>query len=409
MRSDPTADDGEGSADAVLYTLPAIVYRASTMNDSRMIWRLGRWVARQRTGRARLVARDVVLEITLNDGLIVGLTGLPPESLADELGHPPTGSNDLIVEAQALAEAHSIPETTAMAAAKKLLQEALSEWLTDPGRTLELFDEVPPTEGPGAISATHALVELVLSSPDETLIREILPHHDILLRRADGFLDLYAPLGLAEEADLIVAKITGQRTADEIASRSPHERDEIIRLLAALTVSGLLEAVTPPSSPKIDPKPPKNDRTSSKPLGDTMGDNEGIRRVKPWMILAVILVLAVLCIGAWAFFRPGDPSAEVSEDSQNHWAIAVDLGCEPHEYRRLLQVARRHDSVRPIAVTADQAGGEDTCWRLVWGDFPTQSAALDAMDSIPSDVLREGFEPHVVEVDDTAETPAEGP
>ncbi len=404
MRSDPTADDGEGSADAVLYTLPAIVYRASTMNDSRMIWRLGRWVARQRTGRARLGARDLVFEITLHDGLIVGLTGLSPASLADELGCEPANSDDLVIEARKLVEAHGIPETTAMAAVKKVVQEALSRWLTDADRTLELFDEVPPTEGAGSISATHALVELVLSSPDETVIREILPRHDILLRRTDGFLDLYAPLGLAEEADLIVAKITGQRTADEIASRSPHERDEVIRLLAALTVSGLLEAVEA-VPPRADPKPVERHGDSIRPDRDP----GGIRRVKPWMILTVIALLATISVGAWFLLRPDDPSVEAVEDSPGHWAIAVDLGCEPHEYRRLLQVARKHDSVRPIAVTADESTGDDTCWRLVWGDFSTQSAALDAMDSVPPDVLREGFEPHVVEVDDTAKTPAEEP
>ncbi|RLE24800.1 MAG: hypothetical protein DRJ65_09255 [Acidobacteria bacterium] len=337
----------------------------------------------------------------LSEGRIVGVSGIDTSLLGRALNCEPLGEGDLIAEALALAAANEIPEATAMGAAKVLFQDHLRKWLLDPDRRLDLVDGMQELRPTNSISATHAFVELILSDPDGATTAAVLPSLDVLLRRADGFLDLYAPLGLAEEADLIVAKITGQRTAEEIAARSPHEHDDIVKLLAALTASGMLEAVhaaMPDTSPVliVTPDPSADlDRQSS------------ARRLSPLLVLAAVVIVAAAAIGTWWFVFRQD-KAPPQPETTGHWAVAVDLGCEPHEFRRLLQVARRYDDVRPVALTGNGEDGDGTCWRLVWGDFPTMSQAESAISSVPASICREGFEPHVVEVDEGADIVEDG-
>ena len=371
------------------------------MDDPLLIWRLGRWVAESKPGRARLRASDVAFEIALSEGRIVGVTGIDTTLLGRALTLEPLDQPDLVAEALALAAANGIPETTVMGAAKVLLQDHLRTWYLDPGRRLELVDELHEGRSENSISATHAIVEMVLSDPEGATTEAVLPALDVLLRRAENFLDLYAPLRLAEEADLIVAKITGQRTAEEIASRSPQDRHNVLTLLAALTATGILEpvhAATPEKSPLLVANPEPQ-----------AGFDRQIPTLKlsPILILVAAFVIAAAAIATWwLVFRedPGPSQAEIT----GHWAVAVDLGCEPHEYRRLLQVARRYDNVRPIALTGSDNPGDETCWRLVWGDFPTRSKAEDSISSVPTGVLREGFEPHVVEFEEGADVVQDG-
>jgi len=371
------------------------------MNDPQVIWRLGRWVSKRIPGSARLIASDVAFEMELSEGRIVGVGGIDTSLLGRALNCEPVGESDLIAEALALAAANEIPEATVMGAAKVLFQDHLRTWMLDTDRQLELVDGIQELRPTNSISATHAFVELILSDPDGTIAAAVLPSLDVLLRRADGFLDLYAPLGLAEEADLIVAKITGQRTAEEIAARSPHEHDDIVKLLAALTASGMLEAVhaaTPDKSPVliVAPEPP-------------VGPDRQIRgrRLSPLLVLAAFAVIAVAAIATWWFaFQQEDAAPE--PETTGHWAVAVDLGCEPHEFRRLLQVARRHDDVRPVALTGNGENADGTCWRLVWGDFPTMAQAESAISSVPPSIRREGFEPHVVEINEGADVIEDG-
>ncbi len=372
------------------------------MNDPQLIWRLGRWVAQRMPGSARLNASNVAVEMELSEGRIVGVTGIDTSLLGRALNCEPAGEDDLIAEALALAGANDIPEATVMGAAKVLFQDHLRTWILDPDRRLEMVEGLQESRPTNSISATHAFVELVLSDPDGATTAAVLPTLNVLLRRADGFLDLYAPLGLAEEADLIVAKITGQRTAEEIAARSPHVRDDVIKLLAALTASGMLEAVraaAPENAPILiaDPEPPVG-----------LDHQAPALRLSPLLLLAAAVVIAVVAISTtwWFGFREGKatPQPEIT----GHWAIAVDLGCEPHEFRRLLQVARRHDDVRPIALAGNGENGDGTCWRLVWGDFPTLSQAENAISSVPGEIRREGFEPHVVEIDEGTDVIEEG-
>ncbi len=371
------------------------------MNDPQVIWRLGRWVAERKPGSARLSASDVAFEMALSDGRIVSVTGIDTSLLGRALNCEPLGETDLVAEAVALATANAISEATAMGAAKTLLQDHLRTWFLQPDRQLELVDQLQESRSENSISATHTLVEMVLSDPDGATTTAVLPGLDVLLRRAEGFLDLYAPLGLSEEADLIVAKITGQRTAEEIASRSPHDHTDVIKLLAALTASGMLEAVraaSPEKAPILiaDPEPQAG-----------LAREYPARRLSPLLVLVAAVVIATAAVATWWFgFREG--KAPPQPEVPGHWAVAVDLGCEPHEYRRLLQVARRHDDVRPIALTGDGEADDGTCWRLVWGDFPTQSDAQAAVDRVPSAILRDGFEPHVVEVDEGTDIVQDG-
>ena len=371
------------------------------MNDPQVIWRLGRWVAERKPGTAQLSAADVSFAMALSGGRIVSVTGIDTSLLGQALDCEPRGEEDLVAEALALAEAHSIPEATAMGAAKILIQDHLRTWFLAPDRRLELVEALQQSRSENSISATHTLVEMVLSDPESDTTTAVLPGLNVLLRRADGFLDLYAPLGLSEEADLIVAKITGQRTAEEIASRSPHDRADVIRLLAALTASGMLEAVraaSPEKTPILMAEPEPH-------VG--IGHESPTKRLSPILILAIAVAIATAAVATWwlAFHENTTPALP---GITGHWAIAVDLGCEPHEFRRLLQVARRHDEVRPIAVTGNDQTEDGTCWRLVWGDFPTQSDAQAALGEVPDAVLRDGFEPHVVEVDDQTDVVQEG-
>lgn len=363
------------------------------MNEPQVIWRLGRWVSKRIPGSARLIASDVALEMELSEGRIVGVSGIDTSLLGRALKCEPLGEGDLIAEALALAAANEIPEATVMGAAKVLFQDHLRTWMLDPDRRLELVDGIQELSPSNSISATHAFVELILSDPDGATTAAVLPSLDVLLRRADGFLELYAPLGLAEEADLIVAKITGQRTAAEIAARSPHVHDDVVKLLAALTASGMLEAVhaaAPDNSPVLIAAPEPSAGLDREAPG---------RSLSPLLLLAGAVVIAIAAIGTWWFgFREG--KAPPTPETTGHWAVAVDLGCEPHEFRRLLQVARRHDDVRPIALAGNGEKADGTCWRLVWGDFPTMSEAESAISSVPTSIRREGFEPHVVEIDE---------
>jgi hypothetical protein len=48
-------------------------------------------------------------------------------------------------------------------------------------------------------------------------------------------------------------------------------------------------------------------------------------------------------------------------------------------------------------VKADPANG-DTCFRLIWGSFPSREAAETAIDGVPPNLVEDGFEMHVIEV-----------
>jgi hypothetical protein len=355
------------------------------VSDPELIWRLGRWIGRRESGAAQLAWGDQELILRIHVGKIVSIEGLDPNALAQRLECEPLGNKDLLEEARSLAKVRDVAETQAVGTAKEMLQEAIHEWLLASNRGLELVDGEPDlAEGPN-ISITHAIVELVLADTERNVYRSILPDLGVLLRRSGNFLDLYAPLRLSEDADLIVAKITGQRTADEIASRSPHEKLDVLRLLSALVATGMLEpipVVVPSEEVELMPEP------------DAVGPPQARRLPVGW-ILAVGLVLVIIIAAAGYFFTRGGQSEPVQEDP-GRWAIVVDMGCEPQDLQRVLKKANEHPKdLRAIRTAIDEG---DECWRLVWGEFSSQAEAEGEIGSVPNGMRRDGFDPHVVEL-----------
>jgi len=363
------------------------------MDEAQLTWRLGRWIARRGSGEARLTGSEGTLTLRLREGRLVSVGGVDPTLLAGRLGVAGLGHADLLDEARALASQGGIQEMEAVGSAKEMVEERLRAWFLDPDRQLELVEEEPEAVDGATISLTHAVVELILNDPGRELASAILPDLKVLLRRSGSFIDLYVPLRLSEDADLIVAKITGQRTAEEIATRSPHDTDEVVRLLAALVAAGMLEpvpVVTPTHEVELLPsslpeEPPTRRRLR---VGVILGIAVGVAAV----LIAVTFILLKVLEGSSA-----PPPAR--------WGVVIDMGCQPQDLQRVLKKANQHpQTLRAVKVTASQ---DETCWRLVWGHFASSEEASAAITSLPTGMKRQGFEPHPIELDvDPEESPA---
>jgi hypothetical protein len=315
---------------------------------------------------------------------VVSIDGLSPSILADRLGCQPCGHKDLLEEGRALAREGLTSETQAIGTAKEILQEAVRTWILDSERRLDLVEGEPDIpEGP-SISITHAIVELVLSDTTGETHANVLPDLEVLLRRTPKFIELYAPLRLSEDADLIVAKITGQRTAKEIAERSPHQMDEVLRLLGALVASGMLEPV-PVALPSHDVEL----------ISTSVPEEEPRHKRLPiaWIMVGLVAVAAIL--GALGYFLTGSREEPLVEESGS-WGLVVDMGCEPQDLQRVLKRAEENPkTLRAIRASLEE--GEE-CWRLVWGEYPSKALAEEALQSLPANLVRDGFEPHSVEL-----------
>jgi len=358
------------------------------MQDPQIIWRLGRWIARRENGAAHLVWEHGEFILTLDQGRIVSAGGFDSTEVARRLECQPAGNTDLLEEARSIAASGEIPEPQAIGAAKEVIQDGIKQWMKDPGRGLNIVDGDPDDVDGSKISITHTIVELVLASTGDDLASAILPNHDVLLRRTSSFLDLYGPLRLSEEADLIVAKVSGQRTADEIATRSPHGQGETIRLLCALVATGMLEAVSvvnPTADLHVIPSEIEYDEESSQ-----------TRRLSIPLIAGGLVVLAIALglLGLWLKAQYKDPSQTLSTVK---WALVVDMGCEPDELRRILTKARSNPkTAQPVAI--GQENGEDPCWQLAWGTFSSREDAEKNISKVPSSLKREGFQPLAIEL-----------
>jgi hypothetical protein len=358
------------------------------MSDPHEIWRLGHWIGRQEGGAARLGWTDGELILRIHRGRIRFVEGIDPSELSSRLSCETVGHRDLLEEARALAGAGQIAETYAMGAAKELVQNSLRAWLIDPNRELEVVEGEPDDVEGATISITHTLVELVLSDTSGTTAAAVLPNDDVLLIRSPGFLDLYAPLRLSEDADLIVSKITGERTAKEVTESSNHGSGEVMRLLAGLVVTGILEPETPLHI---------SDDVDLLPVEDVTA---GTRRRLPvtWILAAAAALVIALTVIAFIMTRTGDSGAVqgMAGGEDLAWTMVIDMGCEPQDLQRVLKKAQENPKVvRPVA--ADTGDGEP-CWRLVWGRFSTREAAEAATDGIPAELLRQGFDPHPIEL-----------
>lgn len=353
------------------------------MNDPQSIWRLGRWIAARRSGELRLGWDGSELMLHVSSGRATGIEGPDPTLVARRLGCRPAGHADLLEEARAVASQTDRSETEALAIVKTVLEEALHSWLLDPGRTLEADEHEAEENDRPTISLSHAIVEAVLSDDRDDITTAILPDLNVLLRRTAGFLESYAALQLAEEADLVVAKITGQRTAEEIAGRSPHDPSEVARLMAALSAAGLLEAVpvAEVSEPVVSVAPvPREDEERS--LG----------KRKLWLVAGAVAILLIAVAAVTLVLGHSRRQAAV----KGHWGIVVDSGCDPQDLQRILRKAGQH----PEDLTAqrrDLKGGVP-CWQLLWGDYDSREAAQGAIASVPKALVQEGVAPDVVEL-----------
>ena len=356
------------------------------MRDPELIWRFGQWLAQRRTGEVRLSGSAGVLVLRLIRGKIVSAEGLEPSLLARRLGCRPAGHADLVAEAVALAATPGLAEKQAIGAVKELIQESLASWLLNPARQIEIVDaDITGPESP-TISAAHAVVELVLAGQDATVTRAILPDLDVRLRRTADFLELYSPLRLSEEADLIVAKVNGQRTAAEIAGRSPHGHDDVLNLLAALVAAGMLEPA-PPTVPAEEPAPLL--------VGRQPVPASRRRRVPVWVLLAVLAAVLAIVILLAILWQRSESSVQAQVGGAE-WGLVVDMGCEPQELQRVLNKARQYPAVlRPVQVEGAEGS---PCWRLIWGRFPNRDAANRAIAEIPAHLRLGGFAPHPVEL-----------
>jgi hypothetical protein len=98
---------------------------------------------------------------------------------------------------------------------------------------------------------------------------------------------------------------------------------------------------------------------------------------------------------AFAMMRSGGENEPVAVGTGD-WGVVVEMGCEPTDLQRMLR-KRNLERKALRTVKADPANG-DTCFRLVWGSFPTQEAAEEAVGDVPSNLIEDGFQPHVIEV-----------
>jgi hypothetical protein len=358
------------------------------MSDPQNIWQFGQWIGRQQGGAARLAWSAGELILRIHQGRIRFVEGIDPSELSARLSCQPIGNRDLLEEARAISSAGQIAENYAMGAAKELIQKNLRAWLLDPNRELEVVEGEPNSVDGATISITHTLVELVLSDTSGDTATAIIPSDDVLLVRSPGFLDLYAPLRLSEEADLIVSKITGERTAGEVAGSSDHGSGEVMRLLAGLVVTGILEPETPLQlSDDVDLLP-----------AEDIGIGRKRRLPITWIAAAAAALFVVLAVVLFIMARSGGSEGAQSTAGFESlpWALVIDMGCEPQDLQRVLKKAQENPKVvRPVS--ADTGDGEP-CWRLVWGRFSGREAAEAAIDSIPKELRQQGFEPHPIEL-----------
>jgi hypothetical protein len=81
------------------------------------------------------------------------------------------------------------------------------------------------------------------------------------------------------------------------------------------------------------------------------------------------------------------------------------MGCEPEELQRVLKKARQYPKVlKPVQANAE---GGNPCWRLVWGRFSSEEAAIDEAANIPEGLTMDGFQPHPIELPAEDEAPRE--
>lgn len=366
------------------------------MDHSETIHRLGHWIASHQAGVLRLAWPQGELFLTIRDGKIVSAVGPDGQRLARVLGTRTGDEKDLMLAAREASEKHNIPIDEAVGAVKVLLQQELGSWLTNPDRELKLLDEQPEVGPDPNISFQHALIELILTADEDIFSTHILPDKSTILKRNEHFSDHYSSLRLSEEADLVVARIDGQRKISDILSKSSLAGAEILRLLSALTAAGLLEMVAdPPGALEEEIKEPELSVTLMDDNSEKETQPQG-HHLSPWVIVGAGVGSLLLISLVWFFFLRPSPPLE-STEANGHWGLVVDLACEPAEYRRMIRKADSRADVQAIESAGDSSS-DQPCWQLVWGDFPSKGRARDSINDIPKILRHEGFQAHPIEL-----------
>jgi len=303
-----------------------------------------------------------------------------------------------MLAARQAAEKYELSAEESIGAVKVLIQEDLAMWLCHPDRQLKLLDEEPEIGPDPNISFQHALIELILTAKEDVFSQHVLPEKSIVLRRHQNFSKQYSALRLSEEADLVVARINGQRSITDILSRSSLPEAEIFRLLAALTSAGILEIALleeqTESAPESSPETDREGLDVTLLQEDSPSPGEVPPRNLPrWLVpTAAAAVLLLITVLWFVFSKPSNPTQVTGHGA--HWGIVVDLACEAADYRRLMQMANSRNDVLALATEGDSSA---PCWRLVWGDFSSKLKAEEKISSVPKKLIPPGFKAHVIE------------
>jgi hypothetical protein len=335
------------------------------------------WVARKGKGTARLRwgARELVLHF--NNLQIVAVEGDDNDMLAPAFGL--TSGGEWFRQAQGAVAGGQVSQAEANAVVKRALAESLRSFFLTSDGSVSLDPDVAFEDGSLTISYPHLAIELVLGPGGEELVPIFLAAPDNVLRRLPDFVRRVGALGLTDEAMAILAKINDARSAMEIAAPSPHGEETALRLLAAAVAAGLTEAVVRSQEPQFVPTAFEQPPAPRK---------RGIWR---WLLAILLLgaaAAALYVVQPWKLRQAAGPGGP--------WAVAVDGGCQPAELERLY---RRQDKDPNSFKVVPFGEGQEQCYRLVWGHFPSRESAEQARVALPEGVLTRGFAAHVVQVE----------
>jgi hypothetical protein len=351
------------------------------MERASVAGQLALWVGRKAKGSATLrwAQGELVLHVV---GLqIVAVEGDDGGQLAAAFGL--TDGGDWFAQAAQTVATGQVTQGEANAVVKRALAERLREFFLAPDAEASFESETALTPGSLTISFPHLVVEMILGGGGEDLVERFVPDPTLIMRRLPDFPKRVGALGLTQEAMAILAKINDQRSALEIAEPSPHGRDLALRLLAAAAGAGLVEM---------------SSRITEVPLASTPPPHYAApAHRRAWPVVLALIAVAAAIAAVLLFARPWGEAKVVGGGGP--WAVAVDGGCQPAELERLYR-RQEQDKVNLRVVPFGQ--GNEQCYRLTWGRFPSKEAAEGMIARLPQGAVARGFPPHVVRVEGTS-------
>jgi hypothetical protein len=340
---------------------------------------LALWVGRRGKGSASLRWGDERLVLRVAALQIVGVEGDDDERLSAAFGL--TAGGEWFAQAAGAVASGQVTQAEANAVVKRALSEQLRAFLLAADAEASFENDVSVEPQGLTIAYPHLMIEMVLGGGGDLLVPSLLPDPSVILRRLPDFAKRVGALNLPEEAMAILAKINDQRSAQDIADPSPHGRDVALRLLAAAIGAGLVEPATRITEVPLAAAPPPRFAVP--------------RRRRPWPVLALVVVAAAVV--ALLIIRPWKSTSVVGGGGP--WSLAVDGGCQPAELERLY---RRQEQDKVNLRVVPFGKGDEQCYRLIWGHFPTKQAADQTIAHLPPGTVARGFAPHVVRVEGSA-------